>query len=281
MDKDLNLEHLKQKMSERLAADAELLGSADIPKGDLGRLLCTADVGCDHGYISMYLVMRGISERAIAMDVRKGPLSAASGNVAEFGLEDNIELRLSDGLSELKPGEADSVVIAGMGGKLMMSILDRADVAGLGIRIGVLQPQSDIMLFRLYLRQKGYLITDERIVFEEGKYYFPMLVDFAPVSDNCNEKVRELADRIRSSSPEGQDPFETAIRLSDRYGIFNIHRRDKLLTSYLLHGREVDKSILSGLDKNEHRDRYLEVDTELRDIEVLLQIGGNYAEDHY
>ena len=78
-----------------------------------------ADIGCDHGYLSIYLLESGKKDRAIAMDVRPGPLSSAEENIRLAGLSDSIELRLSDGLEKLSIGEADTVVIAGMGGPLM------------------------------------------------------------------------------------------------------------------------------------------------------------------
>ena len=81
-----------------------------------------ADVGCDHGYLSIWLVSEKTVPSAIAMDVRPGPLSRARENISRYGLEDYIETRLSDGLTKLEPGEGDTLVIAGMGGPLMERI---------------------------------------------------------------------------------------------------------------------------------------------------------------
>ncbi len=295
MNMSYEAELLRSRMSQRLMADADLLGRgiSDTDSHGLhedggssdgssvsecpGQFECTADVGCDHGYVSMYLVMTGISRRALAMDVRKGPLSAARSNVEEFGLSDRVELRLSDGLSELSPGDADSLIIAGMGGKLMVSILDKRDVRALGIRMGVLQPQSDIPEFREYLRSRGYSICDERVLCEDGKYYFPMLVDFDPVEDKWAEAVMELSEEIRKvtgDSSEAQSDRGIAVRVSDRYGVFNILRRERVLLTYLEHGAEVLQSILRNLDEREHSGRYREVTDELSDIELLLKLFG-------
>ena len=141
------------KMSVRLKEIAELLRSSDKLK--------VADVGCDHGYVSIYLVSHGIADECIAMDVRKGPLSGAQENISEYGLEGSIKTRLSDGVKELKSNEADSLVIAGMGGNLMRRILEEGKVKELGIKTAVLQPQSDIADFRNFLRDSGFIITDE------------------------------------------------------------------------------------------------------------------------
>ena len=82
-----------------------------------------ADVGCDHGFLDVYLVQTGKMDGALAMDVRKGPLAAAAAHVKEAGLSDRIETRLSDGLSAFRVGEAEKLVCAGMGGPLMQRIL--------------------------------------------------------------------------------------------------------------------------------------------------------------
>ena len=76
------------------------------------------DVGCDHGYLPVALYLDGKIPKAIAMDVRKGPLSRAQEHISQYGLNTYIETRLSDGLEALKPGEGDTLVIAGMGGPL-------------------------------------------------------------------------------------------------------------------------------------------------------------------
>ena len=81
-------------------------------------------MGCDHGWVSVYLVQQGISPRVLAMDVRRGPLSRAQQHIRQRGLEAYIETRLSDGVAALEAGEADTVLCAGMGGRLMQRILE-------------------------------------------------------------------------------------------------------------------------------------------------------------
>ena len=82
-----------------------------------------ADVGTDHGHVPVELVRRGIVKRAYAMDVRKGPLSKAEENIAAARMKEKIETRLSDGVQKLSAGEAESVIIAGMGGELGIHIM--------------------------------------------------------------------------------------------------------------------------------------------------------------
>lgn len=131
----------------------------------------TADVGCDHAYTSIFLVQEDIAPKVIAMDVNKGPLERAENNVKWFGEQDRIELRLSDGLEKLRPGEVDAILIAGMGGPLMIQILRQAPETVKGVRELVLQPQSEIPEVRRFLHQTGFRILEEEMLFEEGKYY--------------------------------------------------------------------------------------------------------------
>lgn len=131
----------------------------------------TADVGCDHAYTSIYLVEQGIAPLVIAMDVNAGPLARAKENVRKFGMEENISLRLSDGLAALLPGEADTVLIGGMGGPLMERILSAFPETLRSVKELVLQPQSEIASFRRYLHQAGFRITKEDMLSEDGKYY--------------------------------------------------------------------------------------------------------------
>ena len=101
-----------------------------------------ADVGTDHGHVPVELVRRTIAKKAVAMDVRKGPLSRATENIALAGLADKIETRLSDGVAKLLPGEADSVVIAGMGGELIIKILENGRHMWDSVKQWVLSPHA-------------------------------------------------------------------------------------------------------------------------------------------
>ena len=134
-----------------------------------------ADVGCDHGLTSIYLVSNNISKLVYAMDINKGPLERASLNTKLYGVSDKIILRLSDGLKEVKDDELiESVIISGMGGHLIMDILDvinERDYLKNNIRELILSPQSDIYRVRHYLHDNNYAIADEYMVCEEEKYY--------------------------------------------------------------------------------------------------------------
>ena len=149
------------KLSKRLETIASF-----VCKGSI-----IADIGTDHGYIPIRLVQDGICPRAYAMDVRKGPLERAAAHVEEYGLSKQIVLRLSDGLQRLEPGEADTVIIAGMGGELICRILEAGDHVRDSVSSWILSPQSELGSVRRYLEQKGFSIRREAMVKEDGKYY--------------------------------------------------------------------------------------------------------------
>ncbi len=130
-----------------------------------------ADVGTDHGYVPIYLYERKMISGAIAMDVNKGPLERADLHIAEAGLKQKIFTRLSDGLAALEPGEADSVIIAGMGGPLMIRILSSYPETTASLKELILQPQSEVAEVRSWLDQQCYEIVEEHMVYEDGKYY--------------------------------------------------------------------------------------------------------------
>lgn len=152
------------QLSERLRAAAGM-----VTKGNI-----VADVGCDHAYTSIYLCRENIAPKVIAMDVNKGPLAGAKAHVEQAGCLKQIDIRLSDGLEKLVPGEADTVLLCGMGGLLMIKILSDYPAATASLKELVLQPQSEQGEVRRFLHQKGYQITREHMLKEDGKFYVMM-----------------------------------------------------------------------------------------------------------
>lgn len=149
-----------------------------------------ADVGTDHGYIPIALVQRQKITGAIAMDINKGPLARAQENIASARLGDYIQTRLSDGVAALGEGEADSILIAGMGGELVIHILSEGEKVCKAASELILQPQSDIRKVREYLRLHHYKIVDEDMICEDGKYY-PMMRVVHVESDDAWMKMNE------------------------------------------------------------------------------------------
>ena len=134
------------------------------------------DIGTDHAYVPVSLILSGKAKRCIAMDVRPGPLERAKRTVRRYGLEELIRLRLSDGFDALAPGEADQAVLAGMGGILTRDILERGYASGIltGLQGLILQPQSDAQLVRHWLMDHGWSIENEDMTVDAGKYYTAM-----------------------------------------------------------------------------------------------------------
>lgn len=156
-----------------------------------------ADVGTDHGYIPIALLEKHRIVGAIAMDINEGPLARAKEHIAEAGLGEYIQTRLSDGVQALKVQEADSILIAGMGGELVIHILKEGDEVCASAAELILQPQSEIRRVREFLRLHRYRIVDEDMVCEDGKYY-PMMrvihVDTDESWSKMNEESRTVCD---------------------------------------------------------------------------------------
>lgn len=149
-----------------------------------------ADIGCDHAYTAIYLLTKRISPYVIAMDINQGPLDRARDNVLRFGVEDRISIRKSDGLKMLNSGEADTILIAGMGGRLMLQILTSHMNIVSAAKELVLQPQSEIYLVRKTLKELGYVIIKENMLKEDGKYY--VIMKLKPSSENFDDKEYQL-----------------------------------------------------------------------------------------
>ena len=199
-----------QGLSERLRAVAFLAAA--------GR--CVADVGTDHGYIPIYLLEQGKFQRAIAMDLREGPLCRARENRDHYGFRERMDLRRGDGLCALEPGEADTVVIAGMGGGLVIKILTEGKDVLEGVEKLVLQPQSEIGRVREFLQKSEYRIEAEHMVWEDGKFY-PMM--------------RAVHGHM--------DPLDD---LERRYGPLLLRQKDPCLGRYL----DWEKKMLLGIREN-------------------------------
>ena len=134
------------------------------------------DVGCDHGYLSSYMVTCGGASFAYACDINKGPLAKARDTIEQFGIEDRVKTVLSDGLKEIDEKSVDTIFICGMGGELIADILGSAPWTVKGNHKLVLQPMTKIETLRSFLHENGYHITREQIVKEDFRFYCVMSV---------------------------------------------------------------------------------------------------------
>ena len=132
-----------------------------------------ADVGCDHGYLGIWLLTQGIARSVIAADVRQGPLESAKRNASKFGTASKMSFHLSDGVQSI-PRDFDVLVCAGMGGDTMVSILEAAPWLQNSAYRLILQCQSKTPLLRSYLSDKGWCIHKETVL-RDGKFRYTIM----------------------------------------------------------------------------------------------------------
>lgn len=138
-----------------------------------------ADIGCDHGYLGIYLLKNGIAASVIASDVNQQPLQSALRNAANFGVREKMTFYLSDGVRQI-PRDFDCLVCAGMGADTMISILEAAPWLKNGKYRLILQCQSRRPELRRYLSRSGYRISRETLA-KDGKFIYPIMeVIYAP-----------------------------------------------------------------------------------------------------
>ncbi|MGZ9585031.1 tRNA (adenine(22)-N(1))-methyltransferase [Paenibacillus marinisediminis] len=155
------------KLSRRLQQIADL-----VPNG------CRmADIGSDHALLPAYLAKSGLITYAVAGEVNRGPYEAAERQVQTYALEKMVHVRLGDGLAVIEQGEVDCITIAGMGGSLMVSILNAAPEKLAGVTRLVLQPNVGEDLVRRWLREHDWLLVHETILEEDGKIYEVLVAD--------------------------------------------------------------------------------------------------------
>lgn len=135
-----------------------------------------ADIGTDHAYLPAWLLLNGVIERAVAADLRSGPLDRARETAEKYAVSDRMDFRLCDGLSGLSAGEADAIAIAGMGGDTIAHILGQAPWTKAGGITLLLQPMTSQPDLRRWLSENGYRIEREELAREGEKLYTIWLV---------------------------------------------------------------------------------------------------------
>lgn len=130
-----------------------------------------ADIGTDHAYTPIYLYKNQKIKKALACDISKGSIEKAKDNIRKYNLEDVLQIRLANGLDKIsKDDEIDTIIIAGMGGMLMIDILERGKDITEEAEL-ILQPQKDIDKVRRYLHNNGFYIEYDEMLKDDGKYY--------------------------------------------------------------------------------------------------------------
>lgn len=233
------------ELSERLQAVADMVAEGSR----------VADIGCDHGYTSIYLVKEGKCPHIIAMDVKKGPLERAKANISKYLVSDYIEVRLSDGTEALQEKEADTLLMSGMGGRLTIEILKRTFM-----RLGkdfmlVLQPQSEIFLVRAFLREEGIKIIDEAMVLDQGKYYQVMKAGREELWEGANGRSGTNQQSLAGSVCEGGvcEGRKYSQAAEDYFGPVLLAERPEIFLDFLKKEKEKTDAILLQVTKEERR----------------------------
>ncbi len=218
-----------KKIPERLARIADY-----VPRGWV-----VADVGTDHALLPVYLVKQGICPRVIATDLYPGPVEVARSNVAASGTEGKVEVRQGDGLKVLRPGEVDLVIIAGMGGKKMISILESSPEVLKHLQRLILQPNDDAPELRKWLLHHHWLLKDEDLVQEKGRYYEIIVAE--PGSDHReNNLLSQLAPVLG---------IENGIEVLLEVGPCLLQKKHPLLPGFLKEKIEKLEKIVASLEK--------------------------------
>ena len=151
-----------------------------------------ADIGCDHGYLGIYLLKNGIAKNVIASDIRPQPLQSAVRNAAKYGVSDMMSFHLSDGARGI-PRDFDTLVCAGMGADTMVSILEAAPwLQSKQYRL-ILQCQSKTPLLRSYLSEHGWRIAEEAVLRDGRFLYTVMDIRFDPDAPQLAEAETYLS----------------------------------------------------------------------------------------
>ena len=181
---------MKLPLSNRLLACCNY-----VTKGDR-----IADVGCDHGYLSIHLLTQGIARSAIASDVAEGPLQSAMRNARKYGVSNKISFHLSDGVQSI-PRDFDTLVCAGMGADTMISILEAAPWLKDSRYRLILQCQSKRPELRKYLYEQGFAIRRETLA-QDGKFIYTIMdVAYAPGQSLSGAEYYITPALLQSGSP--------------------------------------------------------------------------------
>lgn len=229
------------KLSKRLYMVSSLL--------DKGNVIC--DVGCDHAYLPIYTIENGLFSKAIAMDIKKGPLDKAEENIIKYNMESSIETRQSDGVRNLKKMETDAITICGMGGNVMMHIFEDGKDVFQDISQIILQPQSEYMKLYGYLTYNGYCIEEEACTKDSNKFYF--------------------AWRVKHVGYDAKKLNGDLINLEFYYSDILLEKRDEIYKEYLVsYYNSISKATDNMIDSSPNNNRLDILRKEMETIDRMI-----------
>ncbi len=214
------------KLSERM-----LMAARMVRKGKV-----VADIGTDHAYLPAWLILNGIIQEALACDIRKGPLDNAKKTVGQYGIEDKITLRLSNGFDEIEPYEAEDFVMCGMGGTLMAELAERAYWLKDKTKRIIVQPQSHAEDIRRFFVQNGFEILFEDACTDGGKLYCAMVAEYTGEKQERSESYIYTGKLPECKKPEAK-----------QYLINMNNRLKKKLEAERIHGTKENADYLERI----------------------------------
>ena len=224
------------KLSNRLQLVADFVTKNNI----------LADIGTDHGYVPVYLVINDHIQKAYAMDIGEGPLLRAKEHIEMYGVSDKVETRLSNGLDKLAKDEADTILIAGMGGGLIVDILSRGKEVADSAKEIILSPHSEWELVRRHMVKEGYEIDREEMIVDAGKYYVVM-------------KWKHCENIVPYTDTELY------------YGRLLLRNNDSVLKDYLIKERDNYNKILASISDNGKENVVARRKEIVEEMEILAQ----------
>ena len=256
------------ELSKRLNAVAAMVTS--------GHVVC--DVGCDHGYVSIFLVKTKKCPKVYALDVREGPLERARQHIEAYACTDYIELKLSDGLKEMPAGIADTLICAGMGGRLVIKIISESMEKVRGMKELILQPQSEIGMVREFIRREGFVLADEDMVEEDGKYYPVMRIEVGRQTKKVSDTAT-LSDTTTVSDTAVSEKMQAVL---DKYGPVLLTKKNQVLKEYLVReevllGEIKRKLEESGGGSEQTKIRRQELEEEKRQLKMAFSYFSEFG----
>lgn len=206
-----------------------------------------ADIGTDHAYIPIFLYKNNRIKSGIACDISKGSLQKAKDNIKKYNLQDKIQTRLGNGLEKISlQDNVDTVIIAGMGGMLMIDILEKGKYILENVKELILQPQKDIDKVREYLHKNNFKIIDDEMLKDDGKYY--TIIKSIKGEEDILYKKEEYV-----------------------FGRFEINNKCQILKEYMEEQLYKMEIVLKNIKETNIQNRILEIEDNIKTYKEVLK----------
>lgn len=218
-------------------------------KSMVSNCLVVADIGTDHGYVAEMLLQDNICQKVVATDLNEGPLNRAIEHLSNLNLNSKCDFRLGSGLTVLSENEADTIIIAGMGGELIADIIEASKEIALQAKELILQPMTTGDKLRQYLNKNGFKIIDENIVKELHHYYF--IIKAVPGYEEVKDEIYYEISKIV------------------------LEKKDPLMVEYLNKILNINENIINSIEKNTSSDYNEKIDNLRKKNEKIRELMKN------